>query len=603
MTLISTIVDLFASVGIATCRHAGSFASELRNTAQMMGLAQLLYSAQSRPSLHLPRGAGAPGYCRPGADLHSIPVGIRLASRGTRTSLALLLGLLAFAVPASAQLLSTTPEFQVNSTTALNQAYPHAARTGTQGFVVVWETEDDIVTSDDVFIRAFDNTGAPRGPQRRANTTTAGAQDTSAVAVDAAGNVMAVWESVGQDASAIAVIGRMFDSDASPVGTEFRLNVYEDLAQDEPTVTAGAPGKFVAAWESTGQDGSQSGIYARMFNTTGVPMSNEFRVNSFTLGSQARPAIASDAAGNFVVVWHSANQDGSAAGVFGQRFNASGAPLGTEFQVNTFTTGPQDETAVAVDGFGNFVVVWESGSATQSQDGSAGGIYGQRFDSAGARLGTEFHVSTYTILNQDDVAVAAAADGSFIVSWESVLQDGSDPGVYAQRYAPTGERAGTEFRVPLTTANSQEDPTVVIDEAGSAVVVWQSDLQDGDLGGIYLRAVCDSTGGDPALGFVCSEPLCNADGVPCLDGMCCNGRCSLQGSCLFAPGDCNSNGLLDAGDPICTILCLIGSAAPGANCQFGADCNCNLLADAGDPICTILRVIDGLATDACIPIP
>ena len=89
----------------------------------------------------------------------------------------------------------------MNSTTALNQKYPHVARTGAQRFVVVWETEDDLITSDDVFIRAFDNTGAPLGPQRRVNTTTTGAQDTSAVAADASGNVMVVWESVGQDAS------------------------------------------------------------------------------------------------------------------------------------------------------------------------------------------------------------------------------------------------------------------------------------------------------------------------------------------------------------------------------------------------------------------
>ena len=50
------------------------------------------------------------------------------------------------------------------------------------------------------------------------------------------------------------------------------------------------------------------------------------------------PSVASDAAGNFVVVWDSADQDGSDVGVFGQRYASSGAPLGPEFRVNTYTT-------------------------------------------------------------------------------------------------------------------------------------------------------------------------------------------------------------------------------------------------------------------------
>ncbi len=84
-----------------------------------------------------------------------------------------------------------------------------------------------------------------------------------------------------------------------------------------------------------------------------------------------------DAAGNFVVAWESySNQDGSSSGVFGQRFDSSGARAGTEFQVNTYTTGGQGSypQAVAVSP-NNFVVVWHS----PDQDGSGLGIFGQRF--------------------------------------------------------------------------------------------------------------------------------------------------------------------------------------------------------------------------------
>ena len=62
-------------------------------------------------------------------------------------------------------------------------------------------------------------------------------------------------------------------------------------------------------------------------------------------------------------------------GVFGQRYASSGSALGTEFQVNTYTTGSQSEAAVASDAAGGFVVVWSS----YGQDGSSSGIFGERY--------------------------------------------------------------------------------------------------------------------------------------------------------------------------------------------------------------------------------
>jgi hypothetical protein len=44
-------------------------------------------------------------------------------------------------------------------------------------------------------------------------------------------------------------------------------------------------------------------------------------VNTYTTSRQARPAVASDAPGNFVVAWESNTQDGSNYGVFGQRYS------------------------------------------------------------------------------------------------------------------------------------------------------------------------------------------------------------------------------------------------------------------------------------------
>src|SRR6185503_8136505 len=92
----------------------------------------------------------------------------------------------------------------------------------------------------------------------------------------------------------------------------------------------------------------------------GAPMGSEFRVNSYTTSNQIYPSVARHSSGNFVVVWTSNIQDGSLLGVFGQRYLDTGVPLGPEFRVNAYTTLSQDLPSVAYDGAGNFVVVWTS---------------------------------------------------------------------------------------------------------------------------------------------------------------------------------------------------------------------------------------------------
>jgi len=128
----------------------------------------------------------------------------------------------------------------------------------------------------------------------------------------------------------------------------------------------------------------------------GDRIGSDFLVNSYTTGEQTQWVasiggnfVARDDNGNFVVVWASIH-DGSTRGVFGQRFDSTGASAGTEFQINSYTTNMQYLQQVAMAPDGRFVVVWMS----NQQDADNGGIFGQRFDAAGAAAGGEFQINT-----------------------------------------------------------------------------------------------------------------------------------------------------------------------------------------------------------------
>ena len=87
-------------------------------------------------------------------------------------------------------------------------------------------------------------------------------------------------------------------------------------------------------------------------------------------------------------------------------------PVGAEFQVNTFTTGVQEGATAAQAANGSFVVAWTSGRGNANQDGSYTGVFGQRFDASGAPQGSEFQVNSYTTGDQRGAAVAADASGT-----------------------------------------------------------------------------------------------------------------------------------------------------------------------------------------------
>ena len=66
-----------------------------------------------------------------------------------------------------------------------------------------------------------------------------------------------------------------------------------------------------------------------------VPLGDEFQVNTYTTGNRSSGLSVAHEAGRFVVVWAGAGAGDSDGGVFGQRLDASGSFLGSEFQVST----------------------------------------------------------------------------------------------------------------------------------------------------------------------------------------------------------------------------------------------------------------------------
>jgi hypothetical protein len=389
---------------------------------------------------------------------------------------------LALAAAASAQV-PAGGEFRVNTLTPGPQDAARPAMEPDGDFVVVWQSDAQNGFGYKVFGQRFAASGAPRGGEFRINVYTTGHQVRPAVAVGSRGDFVVVWESP-QDGSLTGIEGRRYDTAGNPIGGEFLVNTVTAATQSMARVGRASDGRFVVSWTGFYADGNGNGIAARRFAASGSPIGAEFVVNTYTTGNQGPVDVAVEANGNFVAVWEDANnRDGSYSAIFGQRYDASGIRLGSEFRVNTYTTGFQMDPSVSVSPAGGFVVVWSSPG-----DGSGYGMFARRFDASGNAVGNDFAVNAYTTNWQTGFVgqVAHDARGNFVVTWDSA-GDGDGYGTWAQRFSASGIRRGLEFRVNTFTTFSQIRPSVASDAVGNFVVAWTSIGQDGSDYGAFAQ--------------------------------------------------------------------------------------------------------------------
>lgn len=363
---------------------------------------------------------------------------------------------------------------QVTTITSLTNANKQAVASDALGnSIAVWTSALQDGSGLGIFARMFDPFGNPLSAETQINSNPVGDQVLPVVAMSANGQAVIAWAS--DDGSGNGIFESHFNGAFWNAAS--LVNISNTLGeQTAPTVAMDADGDFVIAWQ--GQPGGPSSeIFARRYDATGAPQGGEFQINNVGIGDQTSPAVAMDAAGNFVVAWVSPDLDQT--GIFARRYDQFGIAQGSQFRVNEFAANIQDEPAVAANAGGDYVIAWRS----IGQEGIAGSssIVARSFGSTGAPLSSELLVNTTTAGDQLFPAVDIDPIGDFVVTWTG--PDGSGAGVFAQAFDALGQRAGAEFRINATTALDQYGSAVTIDDFGDVFFVWTSTNQDSPGGG------------------------------------------------------------------------------------------------------------------------
>jgi len=308
---------------------------------------------------------------------------------------------------------------------------------------------------------------------------TTASSSNSAVAALSDGGFIVTWQ--GSDTNSSGIFAQRYDADHHAVGNSFRVNTNQSGSQTAPSVAALADGGYVVTW--TGPDTSYKGIFAQRYDAAGAPVGTEFNVTTSPVYQEASSVVGL-ANGGFVVTWHTFNSSFANDAIVGRLYSPSGV-AGPEF---TIDTGASTFPSVAALSTGGFIVTW-----TESVSGNRE-IFAQMYDASGAASGAQMHVNSTTSGTQTLSQVASLIGGGFVIVWESDGQDGSGGGVYAQRYDASGHQVGTETLISVS-ANNQGTPSVAALADGGFMVMWNSVGQDGyDKISPYSSATTPSAG-------------------------------------------------------------------------------------------------------------
>jgi len=398
------------------------------------------------------------------------------------------------------------------------------------GHAVVWSAylQSPDSSSDGVFAQIYDGASAKVGTEFLVNTYTADSQFDPSVTGLADGGFVVTWESYRQspDMSGYGLIGQHFDASGAKVGGEFRVNQTMVGDQISSTVSTLANGNFVVTWyNSTGED-----IYARVFHADAggaTAVTSEFVVNTNTSGYQDSlgwdaQTVVGLAGGRFAVVWTDYNgQDGSGGGVFARVFEADGTAVNVaQIPVNTTTGGDQSYGSVGALNDGGFVVTWTSADADQ------GGVFAQRFDASGNAVGSEFAVNSFTSGNQFGPKVSALSDGGFVIAWMSYGPQGTTNSIDGQRYDAAGNAVGGEFTINASDLGNDAYPSLALRGDGALVATWvdnytmveQKIITSFEAGG-SAKDLLGGAGNDSFLGSAVADTLNGAGGDDRLEGL------------------------------------------------------------------------------------
>ena len=234
------------------------------------------------------------------------------------------------------------------------------------------------------------------------------------------------------------------------------------LKQDGPFMTSLSDGGYVVAWHSDHTGDSR--IYLQRFDSSGNTIGGETQVNTNELQSQNDPSLTEMSDGTLVVVWASSHTGDY--GVYGQRFDSNGGFLGSEFKINTTDVNDKLHPRITALTNGNFAVTWSSNQFGDYR------IFAQIYDNSLNKIGNEIEVSSNTGNLNYYPKIAELSNDRFIITWT----DFDSSQLFGQIFDNLGNKEGSQFGIKSNPPVSDSMHNLTSLSDGGFIEMWHANL-------------------------------------------------------------------------------------------------------------------------------
>ena len=327
------------------------------------------------------------------------------------------------------------------------------------------------------------------------------------VLADGAGGAFIVWPDLRDSStSSTDIYAQHLSAEGVPLWSPGGVPVCREPGyQANPQVAPDGQGGVIVAWED--RRDLFSDVYAQRVTSAGElawpPEGVRLRNSSndkYFYGLRARTAIATDGVGGAIAVWEE-RITGTNTNLYAQRIAANGTLRWSALGRGVCSApGFQSHSTIVADGRGGAIISWEDW-----REFSVAHIYAQRVDSAGLPYWPIDGIIVSAPTGNDlDPSITSDGGGGAIIAW--MVNGPAD--IFVQRVTIDGVRWSDEGINICPVPGRQQFPTIASNESGGAIVAWLDSR--GSLYEIYAQSV-DSSG--TTLWLQNGVPVCTQESI------------------------------------------------------------------------------------------
>lgn len=307
------------------------------------------------------------------------------------------------------------------------------------------------------------------------------------VATDRSGNWVAVYERLDQTASFQYDIAAIRSNEHGKTWSDpVFVNSNSGDSRDDtvPQIATDGDGKWVCVWKGAHDAMGNYGIFTSISTDNGETWSDRVELDyTYLFNIDVNyPSVASNGAGNWVIVWHTYQpvgfpDSGGGAPNIAYSTSTNGSAWSDKQKLNS--AGPSNHSPfIMSDRAGTWICAWVSTFDRGIQGQGDPEIAFSRSTNNGqtwspqAVINAEFDSETGP---QDAPRLAADGDGNWVIVWDGYYKDGDRYDVYSAYSDDDGSTWSNKKKLSTIPPTSEDDvnPDIATDRNGKWVAVWQ----------------------------------------------------------------------------------------------------------------------------------